>query len=209
MDAQIALGEITAPAPHLVNLLVRFSLSRNFGHAFNPGPDTAPVGFGPDGADLNPIVTSMRVAAQKLRNIVYGVDDDIDIAVIIEIPKSTATRGRWSGDACTSLQRNILESTVAQIFVQQLSLRIPRFGLQLPDLGIDMPVADQDVGPAIVIHIEEPASPTKVLRMQAEAGGEGCVLKVGSPLIVIERGCVPCEIRLHHVEVAVTIVVGS
>ena len=70
---------------------------------------------------------------------------------------------------------------VVQVVVEQFSLRISGFGLQLLDLGIDVAVADQDVGPSVVIEIEEAAAPAEKLRMRTEAGGEGGVFEVAPP----------------------------
>src|SRR5215471_16205361 len=71
-----------------------------------------------------------------------------------------------------------------------------------------MAVADQDVGPAVVVHVEKPASPPEILGMESQTGGESCVLEVGSALIVIERRRISCEICFYDVEVAIEIVVG-
>src|SRR5207248_6966788 len=100
------------------------------------------------------------------------------------------------------------EAAVAQVPVQQLALRITGFSFELLDLGIDMAVADQDVRPAVVIHVEESAAPAKILRVRSKAGGKGGVLETGIAEIAIERGRVAREIALHDVEIAVHVVIG-
>ena len=71
-----------------------------------------------------------------------------------------------------------------------------------------MAVADQDVRPAVVIHVEESAAPAKILRVRSKAGGKGGVLETGIAEIAIERGRVAREIALHDVEIAVHVVIG-
>src|ERR1700733_14918678 len=71
-----------------------------------------------------------------------------------------------------------------------------------------MAVADQNVRPTIVIHIEEAASPTQKLRVCPETGGEGRVFETGSSLVMIERRSISGEIRFHNIEIAVHVVVG-
>ena len=58
----------------------------------NASADTAAIRLRSDGANLDPVVIELRVAAQKLRIIVDGVDHDVDVAVVVEIAESRATR---------------------------------------------------------------------------------------------------------------------
>src|SRR5207245_8414527 len=100
------------------------------------------------------------------------------------------------------------EAPVAQVAVEQFALRVAGLGLELLDLGIDVAIADQNVGPAVIVHIKKSAAPPEVLRMHAQACSEGGVLEIGSALIVIERRRISCEICFYDVEVSIQIVVG-
>jgi hypothetical protein len=73
------------------------------------------------------------------------------------------------------------------ILVEQLALRVARFGAQLLHLRIDMAIADEDVGPAITVEIEKTNAPAEILRVAAESGGESGIFKGGAAEIVIER----------------------
>ena len=105
--------------------------------------------------------------------------------------------------------KHLFESPVAQVLVQDLALRIARLGLQLLDLGIDVAIAQQNVGPAIVVVVDEAATPAEILRMYAQSRLERCVLKVPLAEIVIQRRRVAREVSLHNVEIAVEIVIGG
>src|SRR5207245_5065618 len=104
---------------------------------------------------------------------------------------------------------NIVEAGVAQIFVQELTLWITRVGLKLLDFGIDVAVADEDVRPAIVVHVEETAAPAEILRVLAETALIGGVLEIRAAEIVVKRRRVAGEIRFDQVEIAVEIVIGG
>src|SRR2546425_10566760 len=171
--------------------------------------DGAAVGLHADQLDLQPIVLRRQIAAEKLRIIVDGVDYDVEIAVIVEIAEGAAARGDGNGDAGAGLAGDVGEAAVAEIFVEQLLLRVAGFGLELLDLGIDVTVADENVGPAVVVHVEKAAAPAEILRVRAESGGESGVLEIGAAEIAIERGRVAGEIGFDDVEIAVEIVIDS
>src|SRR5439155_8595542 len=90
---------------------------------------------------------------------------------------------------------------------EQLALRITCFGLQLLDLGIDVAVADKNVGPAVVVHVEETAAPAEILRVLAETALIGGVLEIRADQIVVERRGVSREIGFDQIEIAVEIVI--
>src|SRR5512142_3353600 len=93
---------------------------------------------------LDPIVVPLGVAAQELGRAVDGVHDDIDVTVVVEISEGTASCGDRLVDPRPGLQRYVFEPPITEILVEELALRVSRLGLQLLDLGIDVPVADQD-----------------------------------------------------------------
>src|SRR5213593_2088905 len=139
--------------------------------------DAAAVGLHADQLDLEPIVLRRQIAAEKLGIIVDGIDYDVEVAVIVEIAEGAAARSNGNGDAGAGLAGDVGEAAVAEIFVEQLLLRVAGFGLELLDFGIDMAVADENVRPAVVVHIEEAAAPAEILRVRAEAGGKSGVLE--------------------------------
>src|SRR6266566_9546884 len=96
----------------------------------------AAVGLYADQLDLQPIVLRREIAAEKLRIIVDGVDDDVEVAVIVEIAEGGAARSNGNGDAGAGLAGNIGEAAVAEIFVEQLLLRVAGFGFELRDVRI-------------------------------------------------------------------------
>src|ERR1700727_1126658 len=96
-----------------------------------------------------------------------------------------------------------------QIVVKQLALGIARFRLELLDFRIDVAVTNENVGPAVIVEIEEAATPAQILRVRAQPCSKGVVFETSSSQIVIERWSVAGEVGLDQVEVAVKIKVSG
>src|SRR5207302_7728664 len=127
-------------------------LSRCLSNAPQARANAAAIRFHANRADFDPIVTSARIATQKLRIIVYRVDDHIDVAVVVKISESAATGSDRLGDAGPALHRDILEAAVSQVSIEQLALLISGLGLVLHDFWRYMPVQDERPCPPIVVH---------------------------------------------------------
>src|SRR5437762_8764657 len=183
-------------------------LSRCLSNAAQARADAASIAFRADCPHCYPIISSSRIAAQKLGIIVHRVDYHVDIAVVVKISESAATGSDRLGDARSALHRDIFEAAVSQVSIEQLALRISGFGFELLDFWIYMPVTDQDVWPAIVVHIKKSAAPAKVLRVRAEAGGKSWIFKIRAAEVVIKRRRVAREISFNDIEIAVHIVVS-
>src|SRR5262249_24565886 len=146
-----------------------------------------------DRSHFYPIISSSRFTAQELRVIVHRVDNHVDVAVVIKISESASTGCDRLRDARSALHRDIFEASVSQIAIQQLALRISGLGLELLDFWIDVAVADQDVRPAVVVHIEKSATPAKVLRESSQAGRKSSVFKIRTAQVVVERRRIASE----------------
>src|SRR5690242_12889785 len=98
--------------------------------------------------------------------------------------------------------------SIALIFVQQLLLRIAGLRFELLHFRINVTVANQNVRPAIVVHIEKSAAPAEKLRVPPESGGESRILERSAADVVIERRGVSRKIGFDDVQVSVQIVIG-
>src|SRR6267378_5750119 len=99
VNAQIILRKIAAAAADIVDLRMQTLLAGTMRYAFDACADAAAIGFRANGLDFDPIVGGARVAPQKLGKIVNGVDDDVEIAVVIKVAEGTAARGDRLGDS--------------------------------------------------------------------------------------------------------------
>ena len=143
-----------------------------------------------------------------MRIIVDGVDHHIHVAVIVKITEGAAARSGRGHDGGTRLLRDVIETAVAQILVQQFLLRVAGFGLELFDFGIHVAVANQNVGPAVIVGVEKSAAPAEELRVTSKAALKGGVFEHATADVVIERGGVAGKIRFYDVEISIEIVVG-
>src|SRR5256885_7519819 len=156
---------------------MRLFLTGNFCDTSDAGTDSTAVGFCADGADFDPIVFVGGVAADELRRSVDTIDDEVEIAVVVEITEGTAARGSRSRNSSAGVERDVFEVAVAQIAIEKFALRVAGFGGELFDFRIDMAVADEDVGPTVVVKIEKAAAPAEILRVFAETGLKRGVFK--------------------------------
>src|SRR5216684_6417043 len=171
--------------------------------ALDARADAAAIGFRADGLDLDPVVGGAGIAAEELGKIVDGVDDDVEVA------EGAAARGHGHGDAGAGVVRNVGEAAVAEIFIEQLALRVAGFGLELLDFRVDVAVANENVGPAVVVEIEKAAAPAEILGVFAEAGLVGGIFEIGATEIAVERRSVAGEIGFDEIEIAIEIVIGG
>src|SRR6185369_2550550 len=71
-----------------------------------------------------------------------------------------------------------------------------------------MSVADENVGPRIVIHVEESATPTEEARVQSELRRVSRVLELVATEITIERMRVAGKIGFNDIQVSVTVIIS-
>src|SRR5260370_41734161 len=95
------------------------------------------------------------------------------------------------------------------MFVEQFPLRVRRFRFELLDFGIHVAVANQDVGPAVVVEVEKAAAPAKILRVLAEAALKPGVLEICAADLAVEARSIPGKLRHDEIETAVEIVIGG
>ena len=137
-------------------------------------PIPAAIGFGAHGANLDPVAASGGVATKKLWKMVDAVDDDVDIAVVVEVAEGSSAGGSSVGYAGAALCGDLFELAVAEIAVEVFVLGVGRVDVGAFDLGVDMAVGHEDVEPAVVVHVEEAHAPAEEASVDAEAGDDRC-----------------------------------
>src|ERR1700730_98307 len=75
--------------------------------------------------------------------------------------------------------------------------------------GIDVSVDEQEIRPAAVIEIEKHGAPAEILRVQAEAGVEGDIVKGAVPIVAVERGSIVGKIGFKNVQVTIAVEIGN
>ncbi len=104
---------------------------------------------------------------------------------------------------------NIAERSVAVVVIKNARLFVAAAQMLAVDFGIDVPVHQNQIGPAIVVEVEEHGSPAQILRVQAQSRGRGRIGKGAVAVVAVQRRSIVGEIGFENVEMAVAVVVGD
>src|SRR5580704_5734745 len=110
-------------------------------------------------------------------------------------------------DAGAHLGRNILESSIAKIFVDEAGVLESLTCVVAFNLWIYVSVHLKEILPAIVVVVEESAAPGYVLVVDADSGGKRNVVEGAVSVVVVEIASVVGEICFENVEPAVAVVI--
>ena len=178
------------------------------GHAVHPRADRAAVRFDPDQLQADPVVTGSRGATKQLRRGVNRIDQDINETVVIEISERATPGAGQVGNARAGGCGYVAKPSIAQVFIQHLGLFVVSMAVQGIDFGVHVPVHVEEVGPTIVIKIEESAAPTKQAGVCGQASGLRVLFKQALASIAIKIGEIVGEIGFKDIQQSVAIVVS-
>src|SRR6266513_312543 len=77
------------------------------------------------------------------------------------------------------------------------------------DFGIDVSIDLQDVRPAVIIVINEAATPSNVLVVDADPRGECNITKGSVAVVVIEVARVVGEVGFENIKPSVAVIIGD
>src|SRR5262245_36787377 len=207
MDAHVVLRVVAAAAANLVDPrpAVGFNL--------DPRANAVTVRFRADEFDRNPVVIRRRIRPQQNRKIVDRVDHDVDVAIVVEIAERASATGSRFDKRPADLLGDVFERALTLVLIEDFALRVAGLGGQLLDFGVDVAVDQEDVEPAVVVEIHEPAAPAEEARIDADAGGEGHVVEAQAgrlhAKVAVERRGVAGEVGLEDVEQPVAVVIAD
>ena len=118
MYAQVALREVAAAAPHLGDLAPSSSAQDD------ARSDSVAVGDGADRANRNPVIPVAPIVPQQGGRIVLIIDDDVQIAVVVEIAERNPASGAAQLEPGTGDRSDVFEDGVAGVVVKQIPLAI-------------------------------------------------------------------------------------
>ncbi len=96
---------------------------------------------------------------------------------------------------------------VAHVLVYEARILKSLANLVATDLGIDVPVDLDEVRPAIVVVVDESATPGDVLIVDSNSRGERYIAERAVAVVVIEVARVVGKVRLEDIEPAVAVIV--
>src|SRR5258706_3472339 len=154
MQAEVILGHEAGAAQYFVHLRV-------FGGDYTDAvANGAAVGFCPYALDFEPVVFGAGIIAQERRRLVHVDNGDVDVSVVVEIAEGGASAAVGLSDGGPACGADVDEAPLAEILVQDF----PLFEGDVEPAGVDfredMSIGHEDVGPAVVVEIEETYSPS-------------------------------------------------
>ena len=116
--------------------------------------------FVPSQPDLDPVMIGRSVVPQQRRRLVLIHDHDVEIAIVIEVAEGAAAT-QWAPQARAGLRIiQLLESPIAQIAKDDARTSCGILRQHLLDVP-DRPARDEkDVGPAVVVEVDEARCPS-------------------------------------------------
>ena len=97
---------------------------------------------------------------------------------------------------------------IAEILVDQARIFEGLAEVVLIDLRIDVAVDLNDIGPAVVVVVDEAAAPRHIVVVDPDSGVEGEIAEGAVAVVVVEVAGVIGEVSLEDIEPAVAVVVG-
>src|SRR5690348_17662241 len=113
------------------------------------------IRFGPDQQNFQPVVGIAAVVAQKLRGLPIVADENVKIAVVVEVADRCAPANSRQEKIRSKLVANILENSSAGVAEHQLRLGIFCIRVIALDVIEHVPVCPEEIKAAVVIKIEE------------------------------------------------------
>ncbi len=178
------------------------------------GADGVAVGYGADEVQSEPMVLVFGEVDEEHGVVAEVVDDGFDASVVEEVGGGKAAAGTRVGQGGAGGFADVLEldwpcaTDAAEVVVEEAGFAIEGAQLGGVNLGIDVAVDDEEVGPAVVVDVGEHGAPAEGVGVDGEACGVGLVGEGTVAVGVVEGGGVVGEIGFEDVEVAVTVVVG-
>src|ERR1017187_1911973 len=176
----------------------------------NPHPRSngGAIALGPQQFDLDPVLPVAPIVAEKRRQIVQIQDHNIHVAVVVIVSECGAAAGKALTDAGAQIRRNILETPVAEVLVNNSRILEGLAEVVGVNFRVDVPIDLNDVRPAVIVVVNEAAAPGDVAVVDADTRGKGDIAVGSVAVVVVEVDRVVHEVGLEDIEPAVAVVVG-
>src|SRR5512145_1742917 len=115
---QIVLGIVAAPAADLLPL---HAVGR---HQPEPGANGTAVRLCSDEFHTNPSPLADVIQPEEIREIVDVVDDDVEVAIVVEVGEGRAASGLGSRERLTKSFGHVGEPSITKVVIHDLSLLI-------------------------------------------------------------------------------------
>src|SRR5215831_12689675 len=149
MRPEVALGKVTPPSRYLTHL-GQLPCSQ-----FQPRSHSVAITAGSHQLEADKVIVRGPIVVEKQRRVAVIAHHHLQSPVIVEISERDPAAGIRFGEAVTRNLAYLSEFAVALVVKQRIDLLVVNFGRLLLNLGINVPVGDKKVQPAIVVIIKE------------------------------------------------------
>ena len=131
--------------------------------------DSGSIAFRTDKLQLDPVLLFPSDVVQQRREIVHVEDQDVHASVIVVVAECGTTARIAFGDSRAHRGRDVFETPVAEILVDEAWVLEGLAEVVLIDLGVDVPVYLNNVGPSVVVVVDESTSPPNLGAVDSQA----------------------------------------
>ncbi len=105
------------------------------------------------------MVLIAAIVAQERRGVILVVDDDVEVAVVINIGKSDAASRAPELESWSCDRRDVFKRAVARVVIEQVALSVGGLGVAVGlEFRVHVAGGDENVRPAVVIVVEKAAA---------------------------------------------------
>ena len=146
---------------------------------------------------------------QQTGRFIHVADHRRHLAIVPEIPHSEPARRSVRDDAGASIGGDVGKRAVAKIVVENARLFVVAAKMLLVDLGIDVPIHQQQIRPPIVIEVEKHRSPSQIFGVEAKPSRGSHIVECSIAVVAIEGRSIVGKVRLENVKAPITVVVAD
>src|SRR5215470_16294446 len=157
---------------------------------------------------LEPVLFPFEVVAQQGGRFVQVNDEDVHIAVIVEVPKSAAAATMRGGYSRAGSIRQLLKLPFSEIAKYGARRFVGILRQFLLHLRVHAACHHEQIGIAIVVEIDYPRPPADIARFHPNSRGASDIIEIRGAVVVVKDVGVVGEMSLEEIKVTVKIVVA-
>ena len=147
--------------------------------------ESVAVGPGSDGLDAKPMGGMSALIAEQDGRTIQDADQQIQFALVKKICGCRSPTHVTASERGAGMLADLIELAISQVMKEKRPLRISYTEGVLIHLRIDMAISDENVGPTIVISVEEFQTESEKRDTDwAETGRAGKIGEFAVPIIV-------------------------
>src|SRR5947208_3613929 len=190
MHAQIILRKVAPATPNFFHLAMTSHDDRHL------GSNAITVGLDSDSSNGQRIVPSATSVEEEGGRIILIVYHDVHLAIIVEVADGHAAAGPHQLQSGPDAARKIFKGAVPVVLIEQTSFPVRRVEPVFLELRVHVPVGHENVLPAVVVKVNEPAAPAEIFYVVTKMRVEDSVGKSAVSIVPIQVRRVVGEVRL-------------